>query len=174
MEMHSLGRRWIRLTSRDANYAGRRATCIRLIMVTYAQPAVNVLHTCTHRYCVNTGAPVPGTDATCSLTFFLSCSTNYLITLLFVHGHSDCAKYIIANVADGTAYVRYNNGRGYLYTNVSRRALLNACDERQHQSWTLDQRLSAVLLIASVPSMVLVRMFINTHRCLIFILYIAN
>ena len=41
------------------------------------------------------------------------------------HGHSDCAKYIIANIADGTAYVRYNNGRGYLYTNVSRRALLN-------------------------------------------------
>jgi len=41
------------------------------------------------------------------------------------HGHSDCANYIIANVADGTAYVRYNNGRGYLYTNVSRRALIN-------------------------------------------------
>ena len=41
------------------------------------------------------------------------------------HGHSDCAKYIIANIADGTAYVRYNNGRGYMYTNVSRRALLN-------------------------------------------------
>ena len=41
------------------------------------------------------------------------------------HGHSDCADYIIANVKEGTAFVRYQNGRGYLYTNVSRRALLN-------------------------------------------------
>ena len=41
------------------------------------------------------------------------------------HGHSDCAEYIIANIKDGTAYVRYQNGHGYLYTNVSRRALLN-------------------------------------------------
>ena len=41
------------------------------------------------------------------------------------HGHSDCAEYIIANIKDGTAYVRYQNGNGYLYTNVSRRALLN-------------------------------------------------
>ena len=41
------------------------------------------------------------------------------------HGHSDCAEYIIANIKDGTAYVRYQNGSGYLYTNVSRRALIN-------------------------------------------------
>ena len=41
------------------------------------------------------------------------------------HGHSDCAQYIVANVADGTAYVRYTNGRGYLYTNVSRRSLIS-------------------------------------------------
>ena len=41
------------------------------------------------------------------------------------HGHSDCAQYIVANVAAGTAFVRYTNGRGYMYTNVSRRALIN-------------------------------------------------
>lgn len=40
------------------------------------------------------------------------------------HGHSDCAQYVVANVAAGTAFVRYTNGRGYLYTNVSRRALI--------------------------------------------------
>ena len=41
------------------------------------------------------------------------------------HGHSDCADYIIANVADATAVVYYKNGSVYKYTNVSRRALLN-------------------------------------------------
>ena len=41
------------------------------------------------------------------------------------HGHSDCADYIIANVADGVARVAYKNGNVYEYTNVSRRALLN-------------------------------------------------
>ena len=41
------------------------------------------------------------------------------------HGHSDCAEYIIANVADGVARVVYKNGNVYEYTNVSRRALLN-------------------------------------------------
>ena len=41
------------------------------------------------------------------------------------HGHSDCADYIIANVADGVARVAYKNGMVYEYTNVSRRALLN-------------------------------------------------
>ncbi len=60
----------------------------------------------------------------CSLT--ISFMFNKLFNNTVVrHGHSDCAKYIIANVADGTAYVRYNNGRGYLYTNVSRRSLIN-------------------------------------------------
>ena len=41
------------------------------------------------------------------------------------HGHSDCADYIIANVKEGTAFVRFTNGGSYLYTNVSRRALFN-------------------------------------------------
>lgn len=41
------------------------------------------------------------------------------------HGYSDCAQYIIANVKDGTAVVRYTNGSTYKYTNVSRRALVN-------------------------------------------------
>ena len=41
------------------------------------------------------------------------------------HGHSDCAHWIIANVADGVARVHYKNGNVYEYTNVSRRALLN-------------------------------------------------
>ena len=41
------------------------------------------------------------------------------------HGHSDCADYIIANVADGVARVAYKNGNVYEYTNVSRRALFN-------------------------------------------------
>ena len=49
---------------------------------------------------------------------------NKLTTNQFVsHGYSSCAKYIIANIKNGTAYVRYTDGRGYLYTNVSRRAL---------------------------------------------------
>ena len=39
------------------------------------------------------------------------------------HGHSDCATFIIANVADATCTVRYTNGSTYRYTNVSRRAL---------------------------------------------------
>ena len=41
------------------------------------------------------------------------------------HGQSSCAKYIIADVVRGTATVRYNNGKCYHYTNVSRRALIN-------------------------------------------------
>ena len=41
------------------------------------------------------------------------------------HGTSDCAHYIIANVAEATAVVRYKNGETYKYTNVSRRALFN-------------------------------------------------
>ena len=45
--------------------------------------------------------------------------------ILVMHGHSDCAKHIIANVADGTCLVTYNNGSVYEYTNVSRRALFN-------------------------------------------------
>ena len=40
------------------------------------------------------------------------------------HGHSDCAQFIVANVANGTAVVRYNSGETYKYTNVSRRALI--------------------------------------------------
>ena len=65
-----------------------------------------------------------------SLHSFCSPTISFMLnkllnSILVMHGHSDCAKYIIANVADGTAYVRYNNGRGYLYTNVSRRALFN-------------------------------------------------
>ena len=39
------------------------------------------------------------------------------------HGHSDCAQFIVANVADATCTVRYSNGTTYKYTNVSRRAL---------------------------------------------------
>ena len=51
---------------------------------------------------------------------------NKLTTNQYVsHGYSDCAQYIIANVKDGTAFVRYTNGNGYLYTNVSRRALIH-------------------------------------------------
>ena len=42
-----------------------------------------------------------------------------------MHGHSDCAKHIIANVADGTCLVTYNNGSVYEYKGVSRRALIN-------------------------------------------------
>ena len=41
------------------------------------------------------------------------------------HGHSDCADYIVANVKDGVAVVKYTNGSIYKYTNVSRRALVN-------------------------------------------------
>lgn len=41
------------------------------------------------------------------------------------HGHSDCADYVVANVKDGVAVVKYNNGSIYKYTNVSRRALIN-------------------------------------------------
>lgn len=41
------------------------------------------------------------------------------------HGHSDCADYIVANVKDGVAVVKYTNGSIYKYTNVSRRALMN-------------------------------------------------
>ena len=40
------------------------------------------------------------------------------------HGHSDCASFIVANVANATAVVRYTNGDTYKYTNVSRRALI--------------------------------------------------
>ena len=42
-----------------------------------------------------------------------------------MHGHSGCARHIIANVADGTCMVTYKNGSVYEYTNVSRRALFN-------------------------------------------------
>ena len=41
------------------------------------------------------------------------------------HGESNCAQYIIANVVEATAVVRYKNGETYKYTNVSRRALFN-------------------------------------------------
>lgn len=41
------------------------------------------------------------------------------------HGHSDCADYVVANVKDGVAVVRFTNGTIYKYTNVSRRALVN-------------------------------------------------
>ena len=41
------------------------------------------------------------------------------------HGHSDCADRIVANVKDATATVYYTNGTVYLYTGVSRRALIN-------------------------------------------------
>ena len=57
-------------------------------------------------------------------TYYFIFMFNFLYSIV-KHGHSDCAKYITANVKDGTAYVRYTNGRGYMYTNVSRRALLN-------------------------------------------------
>ena len=50
---------------------------------------------------------------------------NLFNNIIVRHGHSDCAQYIIANVADGVASVIYNNGSVYEYTNVSRRALLN-------------------------------------------------
>ena len=41
------------------------------------------------------------------------------------HGASDCATKIVANVKDATAIVYYTNGNVYLYTGVSRRALIN-------------------------------------------------
>ena len=41
------------------------------------------------------------------------------------HGASDCADRIVANVKDATATVYYTNGTVYLYTGVSRRALIN-------------------------------------------------
>ena len=40
------------------------------------------------------------------------------------HGHSDCADYIIVNVAKAQCIVAYTNGTRYLYEGVSRRALL--------------------------------------------------
>ena len=40
------------------------------------------------------------------------------------HGHSDCATYVVANVKDATAIVRFTNGNTYKYTNVSRTALI--------------------------------------------------
>ena len=40
------------------------------------------------------------------------------------HGHSDCAMYVVANVKDATAVVRFTNGCTYKYTNVSRTALI--------------------------------------------------
>ena len=55
---------------------------------------------------------------------FNSTMFNKLTTDQFVsHGYSDCCEYIIANIKNGTAFVRYSDGSGYLYTNVSRRAL---------------------------------------------------
>ena len=55
---------------------------------------------------------------------FNSTMFNKLTTNQFVsHGYSDCCEYIIANIKNGTAFVRYSDGSGYLYTNVSRRAL---------------------------------------------------
>ena len=44
---------------------------------------------------------------------------------LVMHGHSDCARHIIANIADGTCLVTYKDGSVYEYTSVSRRALIN-------------------------------------------------
>ena len=41
------------------------------------------------------------------------------------HGHSDCADRTVANVKDATAIVYFTNGTVYLYTGVSRRALIN-------------------------------------------------
>ena len=41
------------------------------------------------------------------------------------HGYSDCAHYIVANVANATATVYYKDGRVYQYEGVSRRALIN-------------------------------------------------
>ena len=40
------------------------------------------------------------------------------------HGHSDCATFVVANVKDATAVVRFTNGNTYKYTNVSRTALI--------------------------------------------------
>ncbi len=54
----------------------------------------------------------------CNLIAFDYCSliNSFMFNKLFNntvvrHGHSDCAKYIIANVADGTAYetLKYQN-----------------------------------------------------------------
>ena len=61
----------------------------------------------------------------CSLYFQLIMFNKLFNNIIVRHGHSDCADYIIANVADGVARVAYKNGNVYEYTNVSRRALLN-------------------------------------------------
>ena len=69
------------------------------------------------KYCVIHGRKL--------FTLFLSFMFNKLFNNIVVrHGHSNCAEYIIANIADGVARVAYKNGMVYEYTNVSRRALL--------------------------------------------------
>lgn len=50
---------------------------------------------------------------------------NFFNNTVVSHGHSECADRIVANVKDATATVYYTNGSVYLYTSVSRRALIN-------------------------------------------------
>ena len=49
---------------------------------------------------------------------------------VIVHGHSNCADYIIANVRKAECTVAYKNGTRYLYTGVSRRELLKLVLQR--------------------------------------------
>ena len=59
------------------------------------------------------------------LTYTFYLMFNIFKSQIVNHGASECAQYIVANVAEATAVVRYKNGETYKYTNVSRRALFN-------------------------------------------------
>ena len=63
-------------------------------------------------------------DARC-LHFQFFMFNNLFNNTVVSHGHSECADRIVANVKDATATVYYTNGSVYLYTGVSRRALIN-------------------------------------------------
>ena len=87
-------------------------------MVTYVQPAVDVLRL-VH---IGIGLLKAPNLFTYPFTFNMF---NILNNVVVSHGASDCADRIVANVKDATAIVYYTNGSVYLYTGVSRRALIN-------------------------------------------------
>ena len=86
-------------------------------MLTYVQPAVDALRL------VHIGIVQSWTHIQLKLSLFMF--NNFFNNTVVSHGHSDCADRIVANVKDATATVYYTNGSVYLYTGVSRRALIN-------------------------------------------------
>jgi len=86
-------------------------------MLTYVQPAVDALRL------VHIGIVQSWTHIQLTLSNFMF--NNFFNNTVVSHGHSDCADRNVANVKDATATVYYTNGSVYLYTGVSRRALIN-------------------------------------------------